>query len=151
MNDATTTERIVFTLMTTSSCCIRINSEGTIWQSHWTIILTNDDLFYFGKLNKCKTRISLTSVLGLPSVFSRVRVARSLVFCVVFCMIVFCPFVLFLFGIVLSVRPRFTDSDYRFCFPQANHSFTGVSLIYVNHEYYHNSTEDQCSIFRNNR
>jgi hypothetical protein len=94
VNDATTTERIVFTLMTTSSCCIRINSEGTIWQSHWTIIMTNDDPFYFGKLNKCKTRISLISVLGLPSVFSRVRVARSIVFCVVFCrsFLSFCPF-----------------------------------------------------------
>ena len=42
---------------------------------------------------------------------SRVRVIRSLVFCVVFCRSLF---VLFLFVIVLSVIPRFTDSDYPF-------------------------------------
>jgi hypothetical protein len=45
-----------------------------------------------------------------PPVFSRVRVARSLVFCVVFCRSLF---VLFIFAIVLSVL-RFTDSDYPF-------------------------------------
>ena len=143
MNDATTTEHIVLTLMITDSSGIRINKDGTIWQSHGTIIMTNDDALYFGKRNnKCKTRISLIYVLGLPSVFSGVRVARSLIFCVVFCRS------LLLLAIVLSVLLRFTDSDYRFGFLQTNHSFTGVSLIYVNHEYYHYRTEDRSSMCR---
>jgi hypothetical protein len=49
--------------------------------------------------------------LGSPQVFIRMRVARSLVFCVVFCrsLFVLCPFS---FVIVLSVLLRFTDSDY---------------------------------------
>jgi hypothetical protein len=42
-------------------------------------------------------------------VFSCVRFSLSLVFCVVFC-----PFVLFLVAIVLSVLLRFTASDYPF-------------------------------------
>ena len=42
---------------------------------------------------------------GSPQVFSGVHVARSLVFC---------PFVLFLLAIVLSVLLWFTDSDYLF-------------------------------------
>jgi hypothetical protein len=116
VNDATTTERIVSTLIKTDSSGIRINNDGTIWQSHHgMIIMTNDDSLYFGKPNKCKTRINLIYVLCLPSVFSGVRVARSLIFCVVFCRsFFFCPFILFLLAIVLSVLPRFTDSDYRF-------------------------------------
>ena len=48
-----------------------------------------------------------------PSVFSGVRVTRSLVLCV--CLQIFvCPFVLFLLAIVLSVLLRCTDSDYPF-------------------------------------
>ena len=45
-----------------------------------------------------------------PPVFSGIRVARPLVFCVVLCGSLF---VLFLLAIVLSVL-RFTDSDYPF-------------------------------------
>ena len=44
-----------------------------------------------------------------PSVFSLVRVAQSLVFCVVFCRSLFVPFLL---AIVLSVLLRCTASDY---------------------------------------
>ena len=69
-NDEMTTERMVPTLMTTSNSGIRINSDEIIGQSHWTIIMTNDDPFYFGKPNKCRTRISLIAVLGLPPVFT---------------------------------------------------------------------------------
>ena len=46
-----------------------------------------------------------------PLVFSGVRVSRSLIFCVVYCIV--CPFVLFLLTIVSQVL-RFTDSDYPF-------------------------------------
>ena len=46
-----------------------------------------------------------------PSVFSWVRVNRSLVFCVVFCRSLFCLFVLFLLAIVLSVLLRFMTYD----------------------------------------
>ena len=46
-----------------------------------------------------------------PRILVRVRVTRSLVFCVMFCRSVF---VLFLLIIVLSVLPRFTASDYLF-------------------------------------
>jgi hypothetical protein len=51
----------------------------------------------------------IISLLHKPF-FSEVRVARSLVFCVVFCRSLF---VRFLLTIVLSF-PRFTDSDYKF-------------------------------------
>ena len=44
-------------------------------------------------------------------VFSGVRVARSFVFCVVFCRSLF---ILFLLDIVLSILLRFKDSDYPF-------------------------------------
>jgi hypothetical protein len=44
---------------------------------------------------------------NLHTVLSGIRVARSLVFCVVFC-----PFVPFFGAIVLSALIRFTDSDY---------------------------------------
>jgi hypothetical protein len=55
---------------------------------------------------------------GSPLVFSVVPVARSLVFCVVFCtslfvLLSFCPFVLFRVTIVLSDL-RFTAFDYHF-------------------------------------
>jgi hypothetical protein len=48
--------------------------------------------------------------LSSPPVFSGVRVTRSLLFCVMFCWLLF---VLFIFTIVLSVL-RFTDSYYPF-------------------------------------
>ena len=51
--------------------------------------------------------------LSSPPVFSGVRVTRSLVVCVCF-VIVVCPFILFMLVIVLSVRLRYTDSDYPF-------------------------------------
>ena len=53
---------------------------------------------------------TLPGHLSLPSVFRGVRVARSLVFYVVFCRLLF---VLFLLTIVLYVL-RFTASDYPF-------------------------------------
>ena len=69
--------------------------------------------------------------LSSPSVFSRVRVTRSLVLCVCF---VHCNllFVLFLLVIVLSVL-RFTDSDYPFgifklFFPITTMFFAGSRL-----------------------
>jgi len=46
--------------------------------------------------------------------FSGIRVTRSLVLCVCLVDRCLCPFVLFLLTIVLSVLPRFTDSDYPF-------------------------------------
>ena len=46
------------------------------------------------------------------SLFSEIRVAQSLLFCILFC-IPCCPFVYFVLSIVLSVL-RFTDSDYPF-------------------------------------
>ena len=46
--------------------------------------------------------------------FNRARVARSFVFCVMFCRSLFALFVLFILAIMLSVLPRFTDSDYLF-------------------------------------
>jgi hypothetical protein len=72
---------------------------------------------------------TLPDYLSSPPVFSGVRVARSLVYCVVFskqiCLIclhcatamfcrwfVVCPFVVFILAIVLSVFLRFTESDY---------------------------------------
>ena len=53
---------------------------------------------------------TLPENLSSPLIFSVVRVARLLVFSVVFCRLLF---VLFLLTIVLSVL-RFTDSDYSF-------------------------------------
>jgi hypothetical protein len=50
----------------------------------------------------------------LSLVFSRVRVARSLVFCVVFYKIVVCPFVLFPVVMMLSVLLLFMVYDYLF-------------------------------------
>jgi len=56
---------------------------------------------------------NLSDHLSSPPVFSGVRVARSLVFCVVFCKSLF---ILFLLAIVLSVLiTRITDSGYPFC------------------------------------
>jgi len=49
------------------------------------------------------------SIRVFVSAFSGVRVARSLVFSVIFCRSLF---VLFIFAIVLSVLLQFTDSDY---------------------------------------
>ena len=62
-------------------------------------------------------------------VFSGVRCARSLVFCVVFCRSLF---VLFLLAIVLSFLPRFTDSNYSFCI---------FNLLYYIYIIYHNTTD----------
>jgi len=47
-------------------------------------------------------------------VFSGIRVAWSLVFCVVFCRSLFVPVSSFVLATVLSVLLRFTDSDYPF-------------------------------------
>ena len=57
-----------------------------------------------------------TDLSGAPEftpVFSDVRVARSLIFCVLFCRSFFVLFS-FLFAIVLSVLLRFTASEYTF-------------------------------------
>jgi hypothetical protein len=53
--------------------------------------------------------LTMTEHLSSPSVFSGVRVTRSLVLCVVFCRSLF---VVFLLAIVLSVLLRSTDSVY---------------------------------------
>ena len=58
--------------------------------------------------------LTLSEHMSSSSIFSRVRVAQSLVFCVVFCRSLFCSFVIFLFAITLSVLLRFTDSVYPF-------------------------------------
>jgi hypothetical protein len=50
-------------------------------------------------------------ILRSPPVFSKVRIARYLVLCVIFCRSLF---VLFRLVIVLSVLLRFTDHDYPF-------------------------------------
>jgi hypothetical protein len=53
--------------------------------------------------------------LSSTPVLSGIRVSRSLVFCVVFVYrFLFFSFVLFLLGIVSSVRLQFTDMDYPF-------------------------------------
>jgi hypothetical protein len=51
--------------------------------------------------------------LSSPPVFSGIRVTRSLLY-VYLLKIVACPFVLFLFAIVLSVLLRYTNYDYPF-------------------------------------
>jgi hypothetical protein len=89
--------------------------NATFNQSHGMIIMTNDDPLYFGKPNKCKTRISLIYVLGLPSIFSGVRVARSLVFCVVFYRSLVVLLSFFFLAIVLSVLLGFSGLLYRDC------------------------------------
>ena len=59
--------------------------------------------------------LTLPEHLGSSPVFSGVRVAQSLVFCVMFCRSLFvCSFVLFLLVIVLFVLLRSTASDYFF-------------------------------------
>jgi hypothetical protein len=58
--------------------------------------------------------LTLPEYLSLPPVFGGVRVARSLVFCVVFCRSLFVLLFLFLLAIVFSVLLRTTYSDYRF-------------------------------------
>ena len=60
--------------------------------------------------HECPT---LPENLSQSPVSSGVRVARSLVFCAVFCRSLFVLFYFFLFAIVLSVL-RFTDSEYIF-------------------------------------
>jgi hypothetical protein len=55
----------------------------------------------------------LENLSSLP-VICGVRVARSLVFCVMFCRSLFVLFFLFRLVIVLSVFLRFTESDYHF-------------------------------------
>jgi len=59
---------------------------------------------------------TLPEHLSLPLVFSRLFLTRTLVLCVCFVdrCLSFCPFVLSLLVIVLSVLLRFTDSDYHF-------------------------------------
>ena len=57
--------------------------------------------------------LTLPRHLGLPPVFSGVRVTRSLISYVCFVYVV-CPFVLFPLIIVLSVLLLYTDSDYPF-------------------------------------
>jgi hypothetical protein len=49
---------------------------------------------------------------GASQMFSGVRVARSLVFCVMFCKSLFVILSFFLLAIVLSVLHRFTAFDY---------------------------------------
>ena len=70
--------------------------------------------------NKSKT-MGVTSRAGtaypceapeFSPLLSGVRVARSLVFCVMF--VIVCTFVLFLLVFVLSILHRFTASDYLF-------------------------------------
>ena len=50
--------------------------------------------------------------LSSPPVFSGVRVTRSLVLCIMLCRSLFVLLYFFLLVIVLSVRLRFTDTDY---------------------------------------
>jgi len=52
--------------------------------------------------------------MNLPTVFSGVHIARSLVFCVVFCRSLFVLLPFFFLAIVLSVLLRITASDYPF-------------------------------------
>jgi hypothetical protein len=61
-------------------------------------------------------------------VFSRVHVAQSLVFCVVFC---WSLFVFFRLAIVLSVLIRFMDSDYPFLYLQTYISQVWIYLLYL--------------------
>jgi hypothetical protein len=59
--------------------------------------------------------LTLPEHLSSTPVLSGIRVSRSLVFCVVFVYrFLFFSFVLFLLGIVSSVRLQFTDMDYPF-------------------------------------
>jgi hypothetical protein len=55
--------------------------------------------------------LTLMEHMSSPLVYSGVRVARSLVFCVMFCRSLFIHFLL---AIVLSALLRFTTSDYPF-------------------------------------
>ena len=67
-------------------------------------------------MNLKKELLTLPDHLSSPPVFSGIRVTRSLAVCVSFedrCLS-FCPFVLFLFAIVLSVLLRYTNYDYPF-------------------------------------
>ena len=59
--------------------------------------------------------LTLPEHMSSPPLFSGVRFTRSLVLYVCFLDRI-CPFVLFLFAIVLSVLLWYTDSDYRFKF-----------------------------------
>ena len=59
-------------------------------------------------------QLTLPEHLSIHPVFSEVRVAQSLAFCVLFCWSCVCPFVLFILAIVLSVILRLTASDYPF-------------------------------------
>jgi hypothetical protein len=56
---------------------------------------------------------TLLEHLSSSPVFSGDRLTRSLVFYAVFCRLLFCPFVLFVLAIALSVL-RFADFDYSF-------------------------------------
>jgi uncharacterized membrane protein len=58
--------------------------------------------------------LTLPEHLSSPSIFSGVRITRSLVLCVMFCRLLFVLLSFFLLAIVLSVLFRFTDSDYPF-------------------------------------
>ena len=72
--------------------------------------------------------LTLSEHMSSSSIFSRVRVAQSLVFCVVFCRSLFCSFVIFLLAIVLSVLLRFTASVYPFGIFKLFLSFCHVSF-----------------------
>ena len=58
--------------------------------------------------------LTLPEHLSSPSVSSFVRVARSLVFCVMFCGSLFCPFVPFSFGHCIVCPLSLMASDYHF-------------------------------------
>jgi len=62
----------------------------------------------------CATNGAGTAYPSGSHEFNSVRVARSLVFCVVLCRSLFALSLFFLLAIVLSALPRFTDSDYPF-------------------------------------
>ena len=59
--------------------------------------------------------LTLSEHLRSLTVFNGIRVARSLVFSVMFCRIVVCHFVLLPLAIGLSVLIQITVSDYSFC------------------------------------
>ena len=72
--------------------------------------------------------LTLPEHLSSPSVFSGVRVARSLVFSVVFCRPLLVFLTIFRLDIALPVHLRFTVSDYPFWYLE---TFLGYSLVSV--------------------
>jgi len=76
--------------------------------------LKNDKLehLYFSRVQLVEHELLiLPEHLSSPSVFSRVRVAQSLVLCVVSCISLSVFLFFFFLAIVLSLLLRFTDSD----------------------------------------